>query len=103
MALGDDDFDVFYGDDFAREFVKWSATAERVAFKAIFSVADEDMLQGFSVSVQYQLMYQTGVVTLKKGDKLLDGAETWEVRSEPRRVNDGKDSLVFLSSKAAAC
>lgn len=103
MALGDDDFGVFYGDDFARELVKWSATAERVAFKAIVSVADEEMMQGYSISAQHQAMYQTGVVTLKKGDKLLDGADTWEVRSEPRRVNDGKDSLVFLSKKGAAC
>lgn len=103
MAIGDHDFGVFYGDDFAREFVKWSATAERVAFKAIFSVADEDMMQGFAISAQYQLMYQTGVVSLIKGDVLLDGADSYTVRSEPRRVNDGKDSLVFLSSKVATC
>ncbi len=103
MALGDDEFGVFYSDDFAREFVKWSATAERVAFKAIFSVADEDMMQGFSISAQYQLMYQTGVVSLVKGDVLLDGAgmgaDSYTVRSEPKRVNDGKDSVVLLSRK----
>jgi hypothetical protein len=103
MALGDDDFDVYYGDDFAREFVKWSATAERVAFKAIFSVVDEDMLQGFAVSAQYQLMFQTGVIELKRGDVILDGADTYTVRSEPKRVNDGKDSFVLLSRKDATC
>ena len=103
MALGDDDFDVFYGDDFAREFVKWSATAERVAFKAIFSVVDEDMLQGFATSMQYQLMYQTSVVSLSTGDDILDGADIYTVRSMPRRVNDGKDSVVMLSKKGASC
>ncbi len=103
MPLGDDDFAVFYGDDFAREFVKWSATAERVAFKAIFSVADEEAMQSFSVTAQYQLMYQTGVVVLKKDDVLMDGADTWHVRSEPKRVNDGKDSVVLLSRKDATC
>lgn len=102
MALGDDDFDVFYGDDFAREFVKWSATAERVAFKAVFSVADEDMLQGYSTSIQYQLMYQTGVVSLSTGDDILDGADVYTVRSSPRRVNDGKDSVVMLSKKGTS-
>lgn len=103
MALGDNDFDVFYGDDFAREFVKWSATAERVAFKAIFSVVDEDMLQGLAVSAQYQLMFQTGVIELKKGDVILDGADTYTARAEPKRVNDGKDSVVYISRKDATC
>jgi hypothetical protein len=103
MALGDDDFDVFYGNDFAIEFVKWSATAERVAFKAIFSVADEDALQSFSITAQYQLMFQTGVINLKRDDVLLEGENTWLVRSEPRRVNDGKDSIVLLSRRDAAC
>lgn len=99
MALGDDDFDVFYGDDFAREFVKWSATAERVAFMAIFAVADEEAMQSLSITAQYQLLYQTGTVDLKAGDVLLDGEKTWRVRSEPKRVNDGKDSFVLLSRK----
>jgi hypothetical protein len=103
MALGDDDFDVFYGDDFAREFVKWSATAERVAFKAIFAVADEEAMQSLSITAQYQLMFQTDVISLKRDDVLLDGENTWLVRSEPKRVNDGKDSFVLLSRKDATC
>lgn len=101
MQLGDDDFAVFYSEDFAREFVKWSATAEQEPFPAIFSVVDEDGLQNFSTSAQYQLMYQTGVVSLKSGDVILDGADSYTVRSEPKRVNDGKDTIVLLSKKGA--
>lgn len=101
--LGDDDFGVFYGDDFARTYTKWSPTSEEVVFKAIFSVVDEDMLQGYSVSAQFQLMFQTGVVSLKTGDVILDGSNTYTVRSEPKRVNDGLDSMVYLSQKSGAC
>lgn len=101
--LGNDDFDVFYGDDFAREFVKWSPSSERLAFKAIFSVVDEDMMQGFAVSAQFQLMFQTGVIELKTGDVILDGADSYNVRSEPKRVNDGMDSVVYLSRKGSTC
>lgn len=99
-----EDLSVFYNTaEFARPFTLWTGTQENVVFNAIFSVVDEDALQGYAVTAQYQLHYPTSAATLKKGDVLIDGADTYIVRSEPRRLNDGLESSVLLSRKDAPC
>lgn len=41
-----------------------------------------------------ELCYRVGTVTLKRGDVLSIDGETWRVRGNPKRIDDGKFAVV---------
>ncbi len=91
--------------EFASTFERWNGIDTSPPFAGIFSVADEEALDGYAISAQYVLHYPTSAIALKQGDELVTTdasiAGRYKVRAAPMRVNDGQESRVFLSKSGA--
>lgn len=103
----DDDLSVFYdAADFGTPFTRWNGYTPSVEFVGIFAVADQEALESFAITAQYELQYPTAAVVLKPDDELRTTqpgiAGRYRVRGAPMRVNDGRESKVLLSLIAAA-
>lgn len=99
-----EDLSVFFStSEFASRFMQQAA--EPVAFSGILSEVDEELLQGYVVGTVRELRYPTAAATLRRGDQLdqlVDDPESasvavaWKCHADPRRENDGRESVVYL-------
>lgn len=97
--LGDDDLDVFFDTtEFATTFHKvMDGQPEEPGFPGIKSAVDEEVLQNFVASTVESLRYPTAAIELQQGDEVTDGTATWRVLRDGFLVNDGAESLCYLT------
>ena len=95
------DLAVFYGPEFAREFTH---APTGVVFPAIFGVADQEGLDGYTITAEHEINYPFASVQLNDGDLIVDSGSDdvpagteWIVRGTPMRANDGRQCTVLLS------
>ena len=105
-----EDLSIFYNaSEFAVTCQKQANGAPAgAAFSALLSEADEEAMQGYVVGTVRELRYPTAAVTLQKGDLLTSqynaaGATpgpvaSWRVLREGYRVNDGAESVAYLTT-----
>lgn len=112
------DLRIFYGPPFGVACARRRLGEDDVPFRGILGAVDELALDGYAVSAEHGLRYPTAWVDLDEGDRVLTGVVTtaagavvlvtgeaqggteYRVRQEPRRINDGAESFVELSSIA---
>lgn len=90
------DLSVFYdATGFGTACTLW--TEPPVAFDAILSEADEEMLQGYVVGTVREIRWPTAAATLLEGQMINTGpTTTWRVLRDGRKVNDGAESITYL-------
>lgn len=98
----DQDLSAFYDvDDFASTFERIDGYTPPLPFLAIFAVVDQEALDTYSISGQFEIQYPTASIALADGDILrttrADIAGQYKVRGTPMRINDGRESRVYLS------
>ena len=95
---------LFATSDFAREFVPEDPA--KPAFRAIFGVVDEgDVLDGHATHADRKIHYVTSSAHLRADDVLVDSGgdgvasgTRWRLLDNPMRVNDGLESVAYLSA-----
>jgi hypothetical protein len=97
--LGDDDLSVFFDvDEFATTFHKVvDELPVEPGFQGIKSAVDEEELQRFVAGTVEALRFPTAAAQLLEGDVITDGTNTWRVLREAFLVNDGAESLCYLT------
>jgi hypothetical protein len=105
----DDDLSVFYDtDEFAVTCHKLVDGAPVLpSFAAILSQADEEGMQGYAVGTARELRFPAAAATLPKDARLTTQANagaatpgpvlTWRVIREGYLVNDGAESVAYLT------
>lgn len=102
MPIVQDDLGVFYSTDFATRLHRLAAgVPQQPGFLAIMGLADTETLQGYVVGTVREIRYPTAAITLKAGDTLTDGQQTWRVLRDPRLVVDGTESSCHLTPAQA--
>ena len=103
MALVEDDSGVFFNADFCTTWTRLAATGvAAVAFPAIYGVADESALQGYTLNADHALCYPSTSVDLQTGQTLQQAgsATLWRVRGEPLRSADGFTCTAAIGAAA---
>ena len=67
-----------------------------VTVQAAFRAPDESVLDGLSLSRDYQIEYPTSRLTLSQGDAVEIAGQSYRVR-EVRQIRDGSESVATLS------
>lgn len=106
----DEDLSIFYSaDEFAVTcYQQVDGAPVLPPFTAILSLVDEEVLQGYVVGTMRELRYPTAVATLLKDARITTQANagaaipgpvlTWRVLREGRLVNDGAESVCYLTT-----
>ena len=80
----------------ARSGLLTTVTVGSVTVEAAFRAPDESVLDGLSLSRDYQIEYPTARLTLSQGDALEIAGQSYRVR-EVRQIRDGSESVATLS------
>ncbi len=80
----------------ARSGLLTTVTVGSVTVQAAFRAPDESVLDGLSLSRDYQIEYPTARLALSQGDTLEIAGQSYRVR-EVRQIRDGSESVATLS------
>jgi hypothetical protein len=67
-----------------------------VPFVGNLSEVDLEALQGNVVGTVRSIRWPTAAATLREGDLVTEGSNTWKVLRDGRKVNDGAESFTYL-------
>lgn len=103
-----DDLGMFYAEtDFAHRCTRERPGEDDAVFSGILATVDQALFNGNMTAGVHQVRYPTAAADLAEGDVvrtqqlLADGSytepEAWRVLRAPDRVNDGAESLAYLT------
>lgn len=103
-----DDLGVFYAEtDFAHRCTRERPGEDDAVFSGILATVDQALFNGNMTAGVHQVRYPTAAADLAEGDIVrtqqlqADGSytepEAWRVLRTPDRVNDGAESLAYLT------